>query len=114
MAGLSGTGRVADDLYLVAHNDVTGRPYVQPRPLGLGLGLAGGLLAELALADMISAVPDHVVVRAGRRRPGDELAGHVLDLLAGERERHPMHDWLRYLARTAATDVAGRLAASGF
>jgi hypothetical protein len=99
-------------LYLVAHNDVTGRPYVQPRPLGLGL--AGGLLAELALADMISAIPDHVVVRAGRRRPGDDLASHVLDLLAGERERRPVHDWLRYLARTAATDVAGRLAASGY
>jgi hypothetical protein len=41
--GLDGTGRMGDDLYLLAHNDVTGEPSVQPRPLGLRLGLADGL-----------------------------------------------------------------------
>ena len=46
-AGLSGTGRLADDLYLMAHHELTGRPFVQPR--ALGTGLAGGLLAELML-----------------------------------------------------------------
>jgi hypothetical protein len=25
--GLDGTGRVADDLYLLVHNDVTGKPF---------------------------------------------------------------------------------------
>lgn len=35
MAGLSGTGRLADDLYLLAHDDVTGRAFLQPRALGL-------------------------------------------------------------------------------
>jgi Golgi phosphoprotein 3 (GPP34) len=42
---LSGTGRLADDLWLLAHHEVTGRPHLRPRQLGLGL--AGGLLAEL-------------------------------------------------------------------
>ena len=36
MAGLGGTGRLADDLYLMAHHDVSGRPYLQPREAGLG------------------------------------------------------------------------------
>ncbi len=48
---LSGTGRLADDLYLVAHHEITGRPHLQPR--ALGLGLAGGLLAELMLSGSI-------------------------------------------------------------
>ena len=52
MPGLSGTGRVADDLYLMAHHEISGKPYVQPR--ALGLGLAGGLLADLMLAGHIS------------------------------------------------------------
>jgi hypothetical protein len=42
---LSGTGLVGDDLWLLAHHEVIGRPYLQARQLGLGL--AGGLLAEL-------------------------------------------------------------------
>ena len=33
-AGLSGTGLVADDLYLLAHDDRTGKPLLPPRPLG--------------------------------------------------------------------------------
>ncbi len=67
MAALSGTGRVANDLYLVAHHEVSGRPYVQPR--ALGLGLAGGLLAELMLAANIGLWHEEVVV-AGHAAPG--------------------------------------------
>jgi hypothetical protein len=44
---LGGTGLVADDLWLLAHHEVTGRPYLHARQLGLGL--AGGLLAELMM-----------------------------------------------------------------
>ena len=38
--GLAGTSLVADDLYLMAHHEVTGKPFVQPRPLGIGLAAA--------------------------------------------------------------------------
>jgi Golgi phosphoprotein 3 (GPP34) len=111
VAGLSGTGRVADDLYLVAHHEISGRPYVQPRPLGLGL--AGGLVAELMLAG-------HVTLRhgelagTGRAAPGDGVTGPLLTVLAGERERRPVRDWLLFAARTAAGDVARRLADAGY
>jgi hypothetical protein len=43
VTGLSGTGRLADDLYLLAHHEITGKPHLQPR--AAGLGLAGALLA---------------------------------------------------------------------
>lgn len=51
---LGGTGRVADDLYLLAHHGATGKPHLQPR--AAGLGLAGGLLAELMLPDTTRVV----------------------------------------------------------
>jgi Golgi phosphoprotein 3 (GPP34) len=110
-AGLSGTGLVADDLYLMGHHEVSGKPYVQPR--ALGTGLAGALLAELMLSGSISLRHDGAVVPA-RILPGDELARQVLDQIAGEHEPYPVRDWLLYLARTAAEDVARRLERAGF
>jgi hypothetical protein len=110
--GLDGTGRLADDLYLLAHDDVTGKPYIQPRPLGLGL--AGGLLAELAVDGALSVAGDHITVTGRRRGPEDALAAAVLGVVAGEREAHPVRDWLAFLARTAPADVASRLAAAGY
>jgi hypothetical protein len=110
--GLEGTGRVADDVWLLAHNDVTGRPYIQPRPLGLGL--AGGLLAELALAGAVSVRGDGIAMMPVRCPPADGLLRRVLGQLAGEPVAHPVADWLAYLARTAPADVAARLAQSGY
>jgi Golgi phosphoprotein 3 (GPP34) len=111
VAGLSGTGRLADDLYLVAHHEQTGKPHLQPR--ALGLGLAGTLLAELMLSRSIRLWRG-VITAADGALPGDELARSVLGQVASEREHLPPRDWLLYLARTAAGDVARRLEQSGY
>jgi hypothetical protein len=110
-ARLSGTGRLADDLYLLAHHEVNGRPHLQPR--ATGLGLAGALLAELMLAGSIGLLAGQVVV-AEHFQPRDELARSVLSRVAGEPQRHPARDWLLFLARTAPQDVVGRLQQSGY
>jgi hypothetical protein len=111
MAGLSGTGRLGDDLYLLAHHEQTGKPHLQPR--ALGVGLAGGLLAELVLAGGIR-VWRGMVMPAGGIAPADEVADHVLALVAGEREHLPVRDWLLFLAHTAPREVASRLVADGY
>lgn len=111
MARLSGTGRLADDLYLMAHHEVSGKPYLQPR--AVGLGLAGALLAELMLAGKVCLRRDGVVV-ADRTPPEDGLAHSVLGQVLSEHERHAAWDWLLFLARTAAGDVARRLEQSGY
>lgn len=111
MAGLSGTGRLADDLYLLAHHEATGRPHLQPR--AAGLGLAGALLAELMLAGRISLHAGQVVAADGPAAP-DELARSVFGLVAGEPGRHPARDWLVFLASTAPQNVAARLEQSGY
>ena len=111
MPGLSGTGRLADDLYLLAHHEQTGVPYLQPRPLGVGL--AGGLLAELMLPGGIRLWRG-MVMPADGVPPADDVARSVLGLVTREREHLPVRDWLLFLARTATQDVAARLAADGY
>ena len=111
MPGLSGTGRLADDLYLLAHHEQTGVPHLQPR--ALGLGLAGGLLAELTLPGTIRLWRGTIMLADGVP-PADDVARSVLDLVAREREHLPVRDWLLFLARTATRDTADRLAADGY
>jgi hypothetical protein len=110
-APLGGTGRLADDLYLVAHHEITGKPHLQPR--ALGLGLAGGLLGELLLAGSIYLNGGLVMVGDGIP-PGEELARAVLNQIGGQREDLPARDWLLFLARTAAGDIAWRLGQAGY
>lgn len=111
MARLSGTGRLADDLYMLAHNDVSGKPLLQQR--ALGIGLAGGLLAELALVGAIEVEQGAVVV-VGHAPAEDALTRSVRQSLADETERHPVRTWLQFLAHTSATEVAGRLEQAGY
>jgi Golgi phosphoprotein 3 (GPP34) len=110
-AGLGGTGRVADDLWLMAHHETSGKPFLQPRPLGIGV--AGGLLAELMLTGHVIVGFDRAVV-ARPARPGDGLARLVHERIAGEPGRLPLPEWLLFLARTAAVDVALRLEGAGY
>lgn len=110
-AGLGGTGRVADDLWLMAHHEVSGRPFLQPR--ALGTGLAAALLAELMLGGSIVMRPGGVLA-ACRARPADALAGRIHDQVAGEPELLAVPEWLLFLGPTAAQEAAARLARSGY
>jgi Golgi phosphoprotein 3 (GPP34) len=109
--GLGGTGLVADDLYLMAHHETSGRSFLQPRPLGIGL--AGALLAELMLGGCIFTADDGGVT-ARRTWPGDDLARQVRDQVAAESGQHPVPAWLLFLGRSAASDVAARLERAGY
>lgn len=119
--GLAGTRRVADELYLIAHHENTGRPYLPPR--SLGVGMAGGLLAELMAAQAPAVTVDrgHVVPlcsphtgQAAGVRPDEPVAGRVLDLIMAESPPRLARDWLLFLGSTSAAQVAGRLERSGY
>jgi len=98
-------------LYLLAHDDRTGRPSLGSRQLGIGL--AGALLAELMLAGFAGLQGDGSVA-AGRTWPGDDLGRRVREQVAAEREPHPLRDWLVFFARGAAGQVAARLEQAGY
>ena len=108
---LGGTGRVADDLWLMAHHETNGRPFLQPRPLGIGL--AGGLLAELMLDGCVFTGYDGAVT-ARRMWPEDALTRQVRDQVAGEPERHTLPEWLLFLRQGTPGGVARRLEQAGY
>jgi hypothetical protein len=108
---LNGTGLIADDLYLLSHDERTGRPRLRARPLGIGL--SGALLTELMLGDSIGLDRGGVLVPR-RRRPADDLGQRVQAQIAAEGAPRPVRDWLLYLARSAPKDVAGRLERAGY
>ncbi|HEY5989928.1 MAG TPA: GPP34 family phosphoprotein [Streptosporangiaceae bacterium] len=110
--GLGGTGRVADDVWLLAHHELSGKPYVAAR--AVGLGLAGGLLAELLLSGYLGLTRNRALMADDRGVPRDGLARQVHGLVAREHQPVPVRDWLAYLARTATRDVAARLEVSGY
>jgi hypothetical protein len=101
---------LADELWLVTHDDDSGSPRLHSA--GLGMGLAGGLLAELVLAG-------HLDVEDGRvylvdQRPADNALGfEVLEQIRAE-PQHPAPTWLAFLARTAEDRVAQRMVRNGF
>jgi hypothetical protein len=119
---LAGTGRVADDLYLIAHHEITGRPFLSAR--SAGIGLAGGLIAELMAMQAPAVTLDrgYMVPRyrkngatvARHARPDDLVSARVLDLIVAESAARPVRDWLLFLGKTAAADVAGRLEHAGY
>lgn len=108
MPMLRGAGPLADDFHLMSHDSVSGEPWLTGRVAGLGL--AGALLGELAVDHRIDLSGGTVVV-VDRRPPRDALTGRMLGML--QSERHPMRDWLAFFGRTAAEDVATRLAHLG-
>lgn len=119
---LHGTGRVADDLYLIAHNEITGKPYLSPR--AAGIALAGGLLAELLIAQTPAVALEYGRLyplyrsngepAARFMRPDELLSGYILHKIVSEPPCQPARDWLLFLGRTAADDVAGRLERAGY
>jgi len=111
MVALTGTERLADDIHLLAHHEVSGKSNLQLR--AIGLGLAGGLLAEMALIRAIRVSGDGVAATE-RVRPPDRLMRAVHGQILGERQRHCTGGWLTFRAQTAANDVARRLAHSGY
>lgn len=111
---LRGTGRVADDLWLLAHHEVTGRPHLHARQLGLGL--AGGLLAELMTGPhpAIQLWYDGVVAIRPEVPPKAVKAHPLLSQIAAEPQLLPVRDWLLFLSRTAAAQVGVRLEQAGY
>ncbi|NIL57255.1 GOLPH3/VPS74 family protein [Salinispora arenicola] len=101
---------VADEFFLVAHNDIRGKARLHPA--ATGLGLAGGLLGELVLYGHIVVVDGDLSV-VDRRPPADALAHTVLDQLVGEAQHRSVRTWLSFLAQSATTSVGERLSRAG-
>lgn len=101
---------LADEFFLVSHDDFSGKRRLSRNTLALGL--SGSLLAELMLFGKITIRRETIVV-VDRRPPRDGLAHTVLDQMADEPEVCGVRDWMQYLATSMYDDVGQRLTRNG-
>jgi hypothetical protein len=101
---------LAEDLYLLACDEATGRARISTAYLDLGLG--GALLLDLVLRGRVGLVDEHVVV-TDPTPVGDPLLDHALSAVAGDAKPREPEYWVRHLARGAHAAVQSRLVAAG-
>jgi hypothetical protein len=97
---------LADQYYLIAHEDRTGRSRLHPR--ATGLGLAGALIGELILEGRVG-IADGDLIILDRHPPTDALAHDILDLLIAQSRHRDVRTWLAFLSQDAAARVGERL-----
>jgi Golgi phosphoprotein 3 GPP34 len=101
---------IADDFYLMALDERSGRPRLHSR--AMGLGLAAGLLCELIRDDHLTVKADRLEALAAASAPVDPIHVRMLDHVHAE----PVHDlstWLSFFAQSAVDAVADRLVGHG-
>ncbi|WFE26883.1 GPP34 family phosphoprotein [Solwaraspora sp. WMMD791] len=101
---------LADEFFLLAHHDVTGRPRLHPR--AVGLGLASAVLAELVTVGAVAVDAGQIWV-VNPAAPADALGRSAIRLLLDEPEHTALRIWLTVLSERAPTHVAHRLVAGG-
>jgi hypothetical protein len=101
---------LAEDLYLLACDEVTGRARISTTYLDLGLG--GALLLDLVLRDRIALADDHVAV-VDAALVDDSLLDDALRRLARNTRPHEPEYWVRHLAKGTRAVVRQRLVDAG-
>lgn len=99
-------GVLADQYFLIAHEDRTGRSRLHPR--ATGLGLAAALIGELVLDGHLELIDGDLLI-ANRQPPGDALSHDILSLLIAQPQHREVRTWLAYLSQDAAVRVGERL-----
>jgi hypothetical protein len=102
---------LADEFFLIAW-DTAGSGAALLHPRATALGLSGGLLGELVLAQRVTIWGAEMRVTDPRPLP-DPLAGRILREMLGAPEHTDIRTWLAYLAKDSVDDVAGRLINAG-
>jgi hypothetical protein len=97
---------LADQYFLIAHEDRTGRSRLHPR--ATGLGLAAALIGELVLEGRVG-IADGDLVILDRHPPADALAHDILDLLVAQSRHRDVRTWLAFLSQDSAARVGERL-----
>lgn len=101
---------LADELFLVGHDEYTGKCLVNHAVLGCGL--AGAVLIELMLAGRIALADGRFVVRDSRPY-SERVTDAALTEMLKRRESFPPRSWVEYLCGNVREIVAERLEATG-
>ncbi|MCW6010528.1 GPP34 family phosphoprotein [Micromonospora sp. CPCC 205371] len=101
---------LADELFLVGHDEYTGKPTGNAGVLASAL--AGAVLGELLLDGRLTIVEGGVAVQAARAY-GEKATDAVLGEVCRQGDRRPVRHWVGYLRGDVRDVVARRLVATG-
>lgn len=108
---------LADNFWLIGHDEHTGKGQVPPAVIGFGL--AGSLLGELIVRNAIDLSPKGELIVVNERTPTERLANDILATIRAEATQPPqvrvshVRDWLSRLRVDASQRVAQRLKGHG-
>jgi hypothetical protein len=101
---------LAEDLFLLASEDATGRMRIPATHVDLGLG--GALLLDLVLSGRVTLTDYHVTV-IDPASSGDPMLDAALAAIAADDKPREPEYWVRHLARGARAAVESRLVEAG-
>jgi hypothetical protein len=101
---------LADDFFLIAHDDRDGRSRLSPK--AVDLGLAGAMIGELVLEQRLLVEGPRLRI-INREPPLDALAHTTLATMLAEPQHRDVRTWLAYLGQTAVDQVGARLVRGG-
>ncbi len=101
---------LADDFFLIAHDDRDGRSRLSPK--AVDLGLAGALIGELVLEQRVLVEGPRLRLLS-REPPSDALAHTTLATMLAEPQHREVRTWLAYLGQSAVESVGQRLVRAG-
>ncbi len=102
---------LADEFFLVGHDEYRGRPHVPDAVLDTGL--AGAVLGELVLAERLVVDADTVVEVADHRPYGDRVSDAALAEILKQDRPHTVQAWVEHLRGHVRDMVAARLIVRG-
>jgi hypothetical protein len=101
---------LADDFFLIAHDDRDGRSRLSPK--SVELGLAGALIGELVLEQRVFVEGPRLRL-ISRDPPSDALAHTTLATMLAEPQHREVRTWLAYLGQTSIDSIGQRLVRAG-
>lgn len=102
---------LAEGLFLIVHNEFTGKLGISPQLLGCGLVAAQ--LADLMIAGRLTMSGARVVVAGARGTGRDEIAAFVVESIERQTTAHTVRAWTETLADVLFELVARRLIDAG-
>jgi Golgi phosphoprotein 3 (GPP34) len=101
---------LADEFFLVGHDEYSGKPRVNAEVVHTGL--AGAVLAELVLTGR-ATIADGFVVTRDQRPYGEHVTDAALAEILKQHDAHPVRSWVEYLREDVRDMVSPRLVSAG-
>ena len=91
----------AEEIYLLALDDVTGKISTYSEEVSLSYALIGAVLCELSFLNKVDTDPDHLYV-VDKEPTGNKVLDFVLEILAESEKPMPISYWLKVLLSDAS------------